>query len=1101
MTGPNFDREEILRTLRIFRQPGEVLEMRIPKAGRSGTISGYYQESGLFVDGVIGLADQGFVGIYFTINPVNPDLLARAANRYVKYAETTTSDVDIIALHWLPIDLDAKRPAGISSTDEEHAAAISKAREVRQWLIDEQGWPANAFVLADSGNGAHLPARIDLPNTPESVALVKRCLTALNAHFPDAAVHVDIGTFNPARIWKLYGTMARKGDSTPERPHRLAKILEAPSELTTVSREQLEALANWNSPNKATNWIAEMDKASSSGFNPKQYAEAHGAHVLRVDTWTDPEGGKWDLAILEECPFDSSHNRGEARVGVREDGKRTFRCFHNSCQGKDWQALRDLWEPGRAQQEHYRGPGPMGTSEPHIKAVSLDDFLGAVGLDSDFTIKIVECDKEGHKKLAWLSDCALCIHTETISKDATEFIFKGVGAKDHRQVSFTLPAVALSDPRKFKAALINAFGAKNRVGKLDFETVQRLTMDTRLLKRVEVPVWDENIPFLPGVGLVASVEYRLSSKIPAAVYDGDLQAAKETLQKLLKVHKFAPILVASILGSPAIARWHKNDRFGLGLWGGTGTLKTSTTLAAMGIYGTGYLDGPKLKAGKAGSTIVGANEVFAAAGFLPQIYDDVKTVDSKDSAAYVATVHAVLEGEEKARGKKDGGLRDGREFLCTPIITGEVRPSEASTSARIFNLNWTRSDDKLLSEVQQNAALLPVIGYHWLRFLADTDFILGKDFEAFRSKKMEEFLGLKYVNPGRLATIYALLVGVWDLLETSPLGDVFTEARESFKAALVEATATQGQAVSEETELSRFLNGLEELTASNPGLIMSKDGKKTIVGSIIGKQMHKGLFLLPTETLNELGKIKAFSQQPTIDSITQALNEKNFLIPDKDGHLKYRCRLNDGNPRGWYIKAEAFPQKTEVIPPTGNAKNDINKSDVPTIPAFPQEKRERNFYEDLQKNHDRFDHEKQNHKSGGNNGNSGNIDSIDRLVDSDFDSKVNVPGSVPTVPVDANNDCGKEQPTQGAAQPGDSSEKVVTSRAEKARLWDSIRSKLKKCARGDGKRQGLAVVDLQPDEVEAVKAAGWTQETTPTGISILWATEKSLAAMGLEAGA
>jgi len=26
--------------------------------------------------------------------------------------------------------------------------------------------------------------------------------------------------FNPARICKLYGTLSRKGDSTPERPHR-----------------------------------------------------------------------------------------------------------------------------------------------------------------------------------------------------------------------------------------------------------------------------------------------------------------------------------------------------------------------------------------------------------------------------------------------------------------------------------------------------------------------------------------------------------------------------------------------------------------------------------------------------------------------------------------------------------------------------------------------------------------------------------------------------------------------------------------------------------------------------------------------------------------
>lgn len=143
----NFDRVEILRTFKTFRQPGEVLELRIPKAGRYKTISGYFDDPVKLADAVVGLIDEPFAGIYFTINPVKPDLLARASNKYKKFAETTTSDADIIALRWLPVDLDAKRPAGISSTDQEHDAAITKAREIRSWLIEEQGWPASAFVL------------------------------------------------------------------------------------------------------------------------------------------------------------------------------------------------------------------------------------------------------------------------------------------------------------------------------------------------------------------------------------------------------------------------------------------------------------------------------------------------------------------------------------------------------------------------------------------------------------------------------------------------------------------------------------------------------------------------------------------------------------------------------------------------------------------------------------------------------------------------------------------------------------------------------------------------------------------------------------------
>jgi hypothetical protein len=39
-------------------------------------------------------------------------------------------------------------------------------------------------------------------------------------------IDVDIKVFNAARITKLYGTMVKKGDSTPERPHRRARLLE-----------------------------------------------------------------------------------------------------------------------------------------------------------------------------------------------------------------------------------------------------------------------------------------------------------------------------------------------------------------------------------------------------------------------------------------------------------------------------------------------------------------------------------------------------------------------------------------------------------------------------------------------------------------------------------------------------------------------------------------------------------------------------------------------------------------------------------------------------------------------------------------------------------
>lgn len=222
MPAAKFDRAEILRTWQIFNPNGHVVEVRVPKAGKykKQTFSGYFDNAQWFADCVLGLEDEKFQGIYFTLNPMNPALLARCANKIDKSSTTTTNDKDIVHLDWLPIDLDAKRPSEISANEAEHEAALQTARKIRDYLT-EQGWPFP--VYADSGNGGHLVYRIDLDKDSK---LVEKFLKVLDAKFSDETVKVDTGIGNPARIFKLYGTPARKGSNTADRPHRLAQMIE-----------------------------------------------------------------------------------------------------------------------------------------------------------------------------------------------------------------------------------------------------------------------------------------------------------------------------------------------------------------------------------------------------------------------------------------------------------------------------------------------------------------------------------------------------------------------------------------------------------------------------------------------------------------------------------------------------------------------------------------------------------------------------------------------------------------------------------------------------------------------------------------------------------
>jgi hypothetical protein len=217
------------RAAELIMGPGSVHELRIPKAGREKTISGYFDSPSKLARAAADLDATGkYAGIYITLNPCNPALLARCCNRIRPHAEVTTSDHDIVRRCWLLIDCDPRRPAGISSTDQEHGRAITTM--CGAW-DDLRSAGFGDPVVADSGNGGHLLYRVDLPNDQNTTDRIQRALIGIARHCAPDDVDIDLTVYNAARICKLYGSMARKGDSTLDRPHRRSRILEIPEHL------------------------------------------------------------------------------------------------------------------------------------------------------------------------------------------------------------------------------------------------------------------------------------------------------------------------------------------------------------------------------------------------------------------------------------------------------------------------------------------------------------------------------------------------------------------------------------------------------------------------------------------------------------------------------------------------------------------------------------------------------------------------------------------------------------------------------------------------------------------------------------------------------
>ena len=211
------------------------------------------------------------------------------------------SDADILRRRLLLVDCDPRREKETSATAAELKQAEEMAVAIRQFLRT-RGWPDP--VSARSGNGGHLLYLIELSNDDDAERLVHDVLLALARRFDTPAVEVDVKVANASRICKLYGTMARKGDDTPERPHRRSKVFKVPEPFRAVPRELLEALAAE---------VREEPRAAGNGRSKaKAKPSSNGQHRRRGEL-TDEDQELLALARIDKNGerFQALYDRGD----------------------------------------------------------------------------------------------------------------------------------------------------------------------------------------------------------------------------------------------------------------------------------------------------------------------------------------------------------------------------------------------------------------------------------------------------------------------------------------------------------------------------------------------------------------------------------------------------------------------------------------------------------------------------------------------------------------------------------------------------------------------------------------------------------------------
>lgn len=365
--------EQIHKWWSIFHTEGEITEIR---SFGNASFSGYYTNLENAIRDIEALEKKVDQQIYFVINHIRQDCYGRVQReRLVMRPAHTTSDDEIVARKWIMIDLDPKRAAGTNSSNEELEYAHQKALDVYHFLKN------NGFeepVVCMSGNGFHLMYACKILVSEETDRIIERFINALAMLFTDDKVDVDKKCKNRARLSKVYGTTAKKGAHSEDRPWRVSGIKKSPEEIKPVSLDYIKKIAELYpedkpAPSAENGWGREK-------FDIKDFLNRHN---IEYKTENYKDGTKY---VLKHCVFNENHKRKDAVIFQRDNGALSYVCLHNSCSHYTWKDVRLKYEPDAYDKKDYR---EFKFKERYYGAIQQEPFK-----------PIAETEEKGKK---WLS--------------------------------------------------------------------------------------------------------------------------------------------------------------------------------------------------------------------------------------------------------------------------------------------------------------------------------------------------------------------------------------------------------------------------------------------------------------------------------------------------------------------------------------------------------------------------------------------------------------------------------------------------------------------------------------------------------------------------
>jgi hypothetical protein len=290
-------------------------------------------------------------GVFFTPNRIDGAHLLTIndnLNQLHRNPASTITDDLIRSRDYYIVDIDTVKPEGQMANETE----LQAAREVlTRWKNEIAGIFPDPIIIA-SGNGFHclLKAEGTRFNSDDERRANKRLYKFVLEHWAAACnvpgASIDIA-FTLRQGVRLPSSWNRKGEDTPQRPHRKVSIEEWPDELVPVTDKQMldYAIENGYMPQKSDSeaeWELDVDEEDLEEFLTE---------YLCYDGTKTTEGSTTYFA-LTSCPLCGDHKsigdgKGKCCIIFDPDhGTLGLSCFY--CGGK----LKDVMTQLRAEHDY-----------------------------------------------------------------------------------------------------------------------------------------------------------------------------------------------------------------------------------------------------------------------------------------------------------------------------------------------------------------------------------------------------------------------------------------------------------------------------------------------------------------------------------------------------------------------------------------------------------------------------------------------------------------------------------------------------------------------------------------------------------------------------